>query len=193
MSEQLAPTNRLGLHRTAVLILLALCAVISQTAVGCAALPVPAPPQATPQAQLTPTASPEPAHDFTLSTLDGGAITLATLQGRWVLINFWATWCEPCREEMPYLQALADTHAGDLVVLGVNMREDRDDVQAFADEIGIDFPILLQPDDAMLLAYGPRGLPLTYVVAPDGAVAFKQFGPLLPDTFDSWLATRLHE
>lgn len=187
------PANRRARHCAAVWILSALCAVITQSLVACATLPVPATPGAAPQARPTSPASPEPAHDFSLPTLDDETVALAALQGRWVLINFWATWCEPCREEMPYLQALAEAHADTLVVLGVNMREDRGDVQAFVDAIGIEFPILLHPDDAMLLAYGPRGLPLTYVVAPDGVVAFKQFGPLRPAWFDPWLTAQLYE
>jgi thiol-disulfide isomerase/thioredoxin len=133
-----------------------------------------------------PTAVPEPAHSFTLSTLDGNSLALSDYQGHWVLVNFWATWCGPCVDEMPYLQELATTHE-DLTVLGVNMREQPSDIEPFVNDLGITFPILLNPDDAMLLAYSPQGLPLTYVIAPKGTVVYRQYGPLEPEHFDAWL------
>lgn len=136
----------------------------------------------------TPAPTAEVAHDFTLPALTGPAVTLRDLRGRWVVVNFWATWCAPCRAEMPYLQEIATEYAAQVTVLGVNMREDAEEVARFVGEAGIAFPVLLEPDDAMLLWYGPRGLPLTYVIAPDGTVAYKQFGPLAPATFDAWLA-----
>jgi thiol-disulfide isomerase/thioredoxin len=145
-----------------------------------------------PVEQIAPPATATPAlelaHEFALSALDGGQLALRDLRGQWVILNFWATWCGPCREEMPYLEALAARHAGRVTVLGVNMREAAGEVQAFVDAANVTFPILLNPDDAMLLWYGPRGLPLTYVIAPDGTVAYTQFGPLEPTKFDGWLA-----
>jgi thiol-disulfide isomerase/thioredoxin len=171
-----------SMRRLALLLCLALPPLLS----GCSLL---SPADAPSAAQ--PTATREIAHDFTLTTLDGEPIHLQDLQGRWVLINFWATWCGPCRDEMPYLQQIYDDYTNQLTVLGVNMREAPDEIQPFIDEIGVDFPILLNPNDEMLLWYGPRGLPLTYVIAPDGSVAHKQFGPLEPETFDAWLAAHL--
>jgi thiol-disulfide isomerase/thioredoxin len=137
-------------------------------------------------------ATPRPvAHEFVLETLGGESVALADLRGRWVILNFWATWCLPCREEMPYLQEIADTYADQVTVLGINMREAAADVGPFAEATGIEFPILMQPDDAMLLWYGPRGLPLTYVIAPDGTVAYQQFGPLNPTRFTPWLEAEI--
>ena len=128
-----------------------------------------------------------PVHNFTLTTLAGETVSLHELRGRWVILNFWATWCLPCREEMPFLQQLADSYAADVVVLGVNMREDASTVAPFVEQFGITFPILMYPDDAMLLAYGTRGLPLTYVIRPDGIEAYQQYGPLRPEEFSTWL------
>ena len=175
--------------------------------VGCAAPP---PPRAstvrtpvgvvaaTPEMPPTPPALPEvtptpavTAQDFSLVNVDGTRVSLRALRGRWVIVNFWATWCAPCREEMPYLQSLAETHAAELAVLGINMREDAAALAAFLAEVPVTFPILTQPDDATLLWYGPRGLPLTYVIAPDGTVAYQQYGPLQPEDFDRWLADQL--
>ncbi|MBP6440576.1 MAG: TlpA family protein disulfide reductase, partial [Caldilineaceae bacterium] len=103
----------------------------------------------------------ELARDFTLTTLAGEPVTLSDYRGKWVLLNFWATWCPPCVEEMPYLNQLAAER--DLVVLGVNFNEDRERVAQFVAEKGIDFPILLEPDDITLLFYGVRGLPRTFL------------------------------
>ena len=120
----------------------------------------------------------ERAPDFRLPALAGDEVALHDFQGRWVLINFWATWCTPCREEMPTLQRLADIRADHLTVLGINMREEMAALQPFLDELDITFPILLQPDNDTLLAYGVRGLPLTFLVDPEGHLVWRQIGPL---------------
>ena len=120
----------------------------------------------------------EPAHDFALAKLDGGAVRLSDLRGQWVLVNFWATWCAPCRAEMPYLQYLASEHADSLTILAVNMREPPAVIAPFAAELGLDLPILLQPDDAMLLAYDVRGLPVSVLIDPAGMVVMRTVGPL---------------
>jgi thiol-disulfide isomerase/thioredoxin len=133
----------------------------------------------------------EYAPDFRLTTLTGETVALADLRGRTVLINFWATWCLPCRAEMPYLQALAERYPDQLTVLAINMREDGAGIQPFVDELALTFPILLKPDDETLLNYGVRGLPLTFVVAPDGELRLRRVGPVEPATMDAWLAEAL--
>lgn len=131
------------------------------------------------------TPTPEMARDFTLTTLSGEPATLSDYRGQWVLLNFWATWCPPCVEEMPYLNQLA---AGrDLVVLGVNFNEDRARVAEFVADKGIDFPILLAPDEITLLFYGVRGLPRTFLIAPDGTLAHTAIGALRPEEFSARL------
>jgi thiol-disulfide isomerase/thioredoxin len=134
-------------------------------------------------AAATPT--PELARDFTLTTLDGESVSLSDYRGQWVLLNFWATWCSPCVEEMPYLSRLAAER--DLVVLGINFKEDAASVAQFVAEKGIDFPILLEPDDITLLYYGVRGLPRTFLIAPDGALAHTAIGALRPAEFSARL------
>ena len=138
----------------------------------------------------------EMAPDFRLSTLANGEVALSDFQGtdaqgKWVLINFWATWCIPCREEMPYLQELADRYPEQLVILGINMREELDEIQPFLDELGVTFPILLQPDNDTLLNYGVRALPLSFMVDPAGVLQMRRVGPLQPEVLDVWLADRL--
>ncbi|RLT39070.1 MAG: TlpA family protein disulfide reductase [Chloroflexi bacterium] len=125
----------------------------------------------------------ENAHTFEQATLDGSRLALADLRGRWVVVNFWATWCLPCREEMAFLQELAVENPEKLVVLGVNMRESPEDVRAFLADTGVSFPILLDPDDGTLLAYDVRGLPLTAVIGPDGALLERIVGPLDAERF----------
>jgi thiol-disulfide isomerase/thioredoxin len=126
------------------------------------------------------TASVELAPDFVLTTLDGATVRLSDLRGRWVLVNFWATWCAPCRDEMPYLDRLAADHADHLSVLAVNLRESEATVRAFAEELDLQLSILLAPDDAMLLAYSVRGLPISVLIDPDGNVDQRIIGPIQP-------------
>lgn len=128
--------------------------------------------------EAPPTEAPYYAPEFDMSGLDGSAYQLSALRGQWVVINFWATWCAPCVEEMPALQAFADTDDANLVVLGVNMRETEAEIRAFADEHDIHFPLLIMPDDATLIAYSVIGLPQTFLVAPDGSLVYRSFGPI---------------
>ncbi|MBV7328718.1 TlpA family protein disulfide reductase [Chloroflexi bacterium TSY] len=116
------------------------------------------------------------ATNFTMQTLSGEELSLVDLRGQFVLVNFWATWCVPCRKEMPYFQALADEHSEELVVLGINMREDAERIQPFVDEMGITFPILLDPPNDLLLEHNVRGLPVSYVVGPDGTIVYRRIG-----------------
>jgi thiol-disulfide isomerase/thioredoxin len=139
-----------------------------------------------PAGEETTRAADEPAHVFALASTSGETVSLDELAGQWVLINFWATWCGPCVEEMPYLDSLARNEP-DLAVLGVNMRESRETVEAFAAAHDLHLPLLLDPDDATLAAYQVMNLPLTVVVSPDGSVAGRFFGPLEPDAFETWL------
>ena len=130
----------------------------------------------------------ELAHDFSLPTLDGTVLTLSDYRGEYVLINFWATWCVWCVEEMPYLQEVADR--GQIQVWGINMRETVDEMNEFTEEHGISFPILLSPDNETILAY-PGGMPRTFIIGPDGNIVYTIFGPINPESFDAWLETNL--
>ena len=123
------------------------------------------------------------APDFTLSSIDGETVTLSDLQGQWVLLNFWATWCKPCVAEMPALQSIADNYADqNLVVMGVNVREDQDLVQTFLAENNITYRILMTPrgeaEDQVLLDYTTSALPQTLIIAPNGEVQWRAFAEL---------------
>jgi len=114
-----------------------------------------------------------PAHNFTLSTLDGKQASLNDYRGKVVLLNFWATWCAPCRKEMPSIQTLWDHYKDrDLVVLAVS--EDvgeREQVAAFIRKIKVNFPILLDHDLQIGDRYMLPGLPTTYLIGRDGTIA----------------------
>ena len=120
-----------------------------------------------------------PAPEFTLATLDGEEITLSELRGKPVIVNFWASWCGPCRLEMPDLQETF-TEQGDLLtVLGVNLTErdgDLDEVAAFIDEFGVTFPIVLDTEGEVADLYQVRGQPASVFIDADGVVSTVFYG-----------------
>ena len=117
---------------------------------------------------------------FVLSTLDGRRAALDDYASTLVILNFWATWCRPCTDEMPTLEALWRQYRGrGLVVLGVSV--DRGAPRALIDpyvkHLALTFPILLDPDMATATAWGVSGIPATFVVRPGGEVAGVAVGP----------------
>ncbi len=139
----------------------------------------------------TPTSDAALAPDFTATALTGETYVLSGLRGRWVILNFWATWCVPCAAEMPALQQIADAYADRLVLLGINLREDAATVAPFVAEHGLRFPILISPDDATLLNYQVVGLPQTLLISPNGEIVYRQFGPVELDAFSRELDAQI--
>ncbi len=119
------------------------------------------------------------APDFALASPDGHTVTLSSQKGRVVLLNFWATWCDSCKEELPLVQKLAGEHAGeDFELLAVNVDDDPPKtVPPFAAAHGLTFPILYV-DRKTMDAYAVRLLPTSYLIAPDGTIARRYVGPL---------------
>jgi thiol-disulfide isomerase/thioredoxin/Cu/Ag efflux protein CusF len=119
-----------------------------------------------------------PAPDFTLPTLSGAPIHLAELRGKVVLLNFWATWCVPCRTEMPTLEALYQRYKDrGLEVLAVNLDlRSTAGVAAFLQEVGVTFRIALDPAWATARAYRVLGLPTTYLIDRAGHVVVREVG-----------------
>lgn len=112
------------------------------------------------------------APDFTLPTLDGGSITLSDYQGKLVFINFWATWCIPCRDEMPSMQTLWERYKDqDFVILGVAADHNTKQVAEFVEEFDLSFPILLDTDGKVRNTYEVVGLPMTYFIGQDGKIS----------------------
>jgi thiol-disulfide isomerase/thioredoxin len=114
-----------------------------------------------------------------LTDLLGNTHRLADYRGKVVLVNFWATWCAPCREEMPSLERLRQALAGrPFVVLAVNVGEGGRVAGDFMNAMPHGFTVLLDRDGGTTRAWGARILPATYVLGPDGEVSFRHFGAL---------------
>ncbi|MFN8526062.1 MAG: TlpA disulfide reductase family protein [Chloroflexota bacterium] len=117
--------------------------------------------------------------DFTLDGLDARPIALSSLRGQPVLINFWASWCPPCRGEMPDLEEVRrDYAAAGLVVLAVNLREEAPTAQRYADALGLGFPVVLDRTARVAARYNVTGLPTSYFVGPDGVIRDLNVGAL---------------
>lgn len=110
------------------------------------------------------------APDFALTTPDGDTVRLSELRGQPVVLNFWATWCGPCRAEMPALLRLEAEHAGQARVIGVNQGESAETVTAFANDLAVDYPLLLDPGHSVNRQYSVRGLPTTLFIDADGII-----------------------
>ncbi len=119
------------------------------------------------------------APDFTLDSLNHGRIRLAELKGKVVLVNFWATWCPPCREEMPSFQRLYKGFKDrGLVVLAVDLMEDREGVGRFAKEFGLTFPLLLDGKGEVFDRYKVFAfIPTTFIIDKEGKAIGKVLGP----------------
>ncbi len=118
------------------------------------------------------------APDFTLETLDGSSLTLSSFRGKIVLINFWASWCPPCRSEMPELEQAYKELGDDFVLLAVNETnsDNVDDVRTFVNEQGLSFPILLDKDGTTSNAYRASSLPTSYFIDREGKIYLIQVG-----------------
>lgn len=117
--------------------------------------------------------SPSPgflAPDFELVTLEGEMVRLSDLRGRPVVLNFWASWCGPCRIETPHFQEFSENFSDDLVVLGVNQQESAETVEAFAAEFALTYPLLLDARADVYQTYAVFGLPTTYFIDADGII-----------------------
>lgn len=133
------------------------------------------------------------APNFTLVDLEGTAHTLAELRGQPVIINFWATWCAPCRIEMPVLEkAFADYADQDLAILAVNREDEADAVEEFFyDDMGLTFTPLLDSDADVANAYGVFNMPTTYFVDSEGVVTAVHRGAVAESQIEEYLALTL--
>ena len=128
--------------------------------------------------------------DFTLPDMDGRAHTLSDYRGQWVLVNYWATWCPPCLEELPELEVFHSGAAGKAVVLGVNMEAiAKPRLRAFVEQQFLSFPILVageSPSRDQLI--GPvEGMPTSYLVTPEGEVVARQVGQITAEAINAFI------
>jgi thiol-disulfide isomerase/thioredoxin len=125
--------------------------------------------------------------DFTLKDMNGHDVQLAAFKGHPLLINFWATWCGPCKEEIPTLIQLTNEHKSDkLTVLGISIDDDPKDLQKYASEHKMNYPVLVGlGHDELLEAYDAQfSVPVSWFVTPDGCVSSKHLGIATKDWFE---------
>ena len=120
----------------------------------------------------------KPAADFTLPSLDGTHVKLSSFRGKVVLLNFWATWCGPCKAEIPAFVELQQQYKDDLVVIGLSVDDPADKAKAFADQYKVNYPIVLGlGHDDIQDAYGPiYGIPASFLISRDGKVCKRHLG-----------------
>ena len=132
----------------------------------------------------------KPAPPFRLPTLDGGTIDAADWRGEVVVVNFWASWCVPCRAEAPELQAFAERWEGRGVrLVGIVYNDEESEASAFRDRYGLTYPQALDPGGRTAIDFGVFGVPETYVIDGDGTVMAKLVGAVDAATLDRVVAS----
>jgi thiol-disulfide isomerase/thioredoxin len=117
------------------------------------------------------------AQNFTLNDVDGEKFELEDTRGRWVFLHFWASWCGPCREEMPAIQTLADALKGDkFQIVMINTAEDEDTIFEFLAAIDVEQNSLMDVDGLVTEVWKPRGLPTTFLISPRGEIKYQAIG-----------------
>jgi thiol-disulfide isomerase/thioredoxin len=124
-----------------------------------------------------------PNFEYTLS--DGTRHQLSDLHGKKVLLNFWATWCEPCRAEMPDLQQVLANYGDSVIVLGVNKLETAAVIPPFAEELGVSFPLIVNTDGAIANRYGAKNIPSSFFINTDGTIGARRIGVMTYDFMKS--------
>ena len=143
------------------------------------------------QAGLQVLKEPVAAPDFTLPSVTGEKITLSSLKGKIVLLNFWATWCPPCRIEMPSMQRLYDELKDEgFELIAVNLQEPEETVKRFLLENGYDFPVLLDTRGGVGALYGVRSIPQTFLIDAEGFAVAGLTGAREWDSEDLYSALR---
>ena len=130
--------------------------------------------------------NPSPVPPFLVNDLFGGIISTAQLRGKVVIVNFWATWCPPCREEIPELEALQNRYKDRLVIVGISMDDQASpaEVRAFAEKAGMNYPVVMGSQTIAAEYGGVPALPTSFIVDTQGRVVQKHVGLNPPDVFD---------
>lgn len=115
---------------------------------------------------------PQPAPDFELSTFDGSTFRLSDYQGEVVVLNFWASWCDPCVKEMPMLNRVAEEYGDDVNIIGVNVWDTHNSALAFIDDLNVSYPVVEDNTSTTItVEYGVTGVPETFVINAEGEIA----------------------
>ena len=143
---------------------------------------------------LSPAQIGKPLGDFSLKDIGGRSVQLSDYAGKVVLINAWATWCPPCKAEMPDLNAYYQTYADTgFVILAINAGDTPSQAADFATQAGLSFPILLDPDVQVLDSLGVRSYPTSILVGADGVVKTIHMGMFTPETLEAEITPFLVE
>jgi cytochrome c biogenesis protein CcmG, thiol:disulfide interchange protein DsbE len=130
------------------------------------------------------------APNFDLPNLTGGRVTLADLAGKSAIVNFWNSWCIPCRQEEPLLERFYAAHHDDpdFVMIGIVRDDETKNVKAYVQQHGVGWTVALDPGSVAALDFGTRGQPETYAISPSGVVAAAKIGPMAAGELDRFLA-----
>ncbi len=107
-----------------------------------------------------------------------GQASLADYRGEWVLLNFWASWCDPCRDEAPAIEGFARRNRGKLVVVGMDSRDLSSDAERFVDEYGLSYDMFHDGEGEVMDSYNVKGLPESFLIDPEGKIAYIYRGPV---------------
>jgi thiol-disulfide isomerase/thioredoxin len=129
--------------------------------------------------------------DFTLEDLDGKPVSLSDFRGKWVIVNYWATWCPPCLDEIPDLVQLYEDNRDTVVVLGVDFEEvNIEYLKEFVDSHFMTYPVV-HSEPLPVTPLGPvLGLPTTYIISPEGERIARQEGPVTREAIESYLVRK---
>jgi thiol-disulfide isomerase/thioredoxin len=144
-----------------------------------------------PAPRLAPALAPETHErisDFQLEDLTGATVRRRDYLGQTLVLNFWATWCGPCRAELPILEAFHRSQPDGVTVLGINFAEPHPTVAAFWDDLGLTFPTLLDPAGRVEDLLAVRAFPTTLFIDGEGLLRFRHVGPLSEDQLHAYLA-----
>jgi thiol-disulfide isomerase/thioredoxin len=129
--------------------------------------------------------------DFTLKDLDGKPVTLSDFRGKWVIVNYWATWCPPCLEEIPDLVDLYEDNRDTIMVLGIAFEEvNKDYLREFVSSHMISYPVM-NTEPVPVTELGPvTGLPTSYIISPEGERVARQEGPVTREAIEKYIARK---
>jgi peroxiredoxin len=135
---------------------------------------------------------PREAPDFTLSRIDGGQLQLSSYRGKVVLLDFWATWCVPCREETPHFVEIQEKYKDrGLQIIGVSMDDSADPVRPFYEQFHMNYPVVMGTAETGSAYGGVLGLPIAFLIDRDGRIQFKHMGATDAGVFEKDITTLL--